>query len=390
MQIRISDMLDNASELIEENKEVRNITNNHRIKKIVFSEIYCIPEYTVIEKEERNMRKRIFKVMKWAVLVILGVAAVLTIWNFICKKAERSKIEAAYGTAVEVNGHNMVVDIKGKDNEITIILLPGWGSPSPVLEFLPLAEELSKDFRIITIEPFGDGLSDRVGEERKISAVVEELHECIQKLGCDQYYLMPHSLSGLYSLYWANTYPQEVRGFIGIDSSVPKQSDEESFPISMVALNKLLAYFQKATNMLGITRLCSIGNPKNAIYADTSYSYSERELEVFRILAMDFAYSKDIMNEIGNMEDIMESVRDMKFPETVPVLQFISGDNCELMETWEILHREVITETDKSEVLRLDSGHYLHFERKQELVEKVREWIQNVEKDLYILPFSEI
>ena len=35
MQIRISDMLDNASVLIEENREVRNTTNNDRIKKMV-------------------------------------------------------------------------------------------------------------------------------------------------------------------------------------------------------------------------------------------------------------------------------------------------------------------------------------------------------------------
>ena len=34
MRIRISDMLDNASELIEENREVRNTTNNDRIKKM--------------------------------------------------------------------------------------------------------------------------------------------------------------------------------------------------------------------------------------------------------------------------------------------------------------------------------------------------------------------
>ncbi len=69
--------------------------------------------------------------------------------------------------------------------------------------------------------------------------IVDEPHECTQKLGCDRYYLMAHSLSGLYSLYWANTYPQEVAGFIGIDPSVPKQSDEEPLPISMVTLNRL-------------------------------------------------------------------------------------------------------------------------------------------------------
>ncbi len=325
------------------------------------------------------MRKKILKIMKWAGLILLGTAAALMVWNFICRQAERPKIQAAYGTVIEVQGHNMVVDIKGGDNETTIILLPGWGSPSPVLEFLPLAEELSKDFRVITIEPFGYGLSDRVGTEREIRAVVEELHECTQKLGCNQYYLMPHSISGMYSLYWANTYPQEVKGFIGIDPSVPKQSDEEPLPISMAALNKLSAYFQKTVNVLGITRLLSIRHPENAIYADAVYPYSERELEVFRILSMDYAYCKDIMNELKHMEAGLESVRDMKFPETVPVLQFVSGDNCELLETWETLHREVITETDMSEVLRLEGGHYLHFERKQELVEKVREWVRKVE-----------
>lgn len=385
MQIRISDMLDNASELIEESSEAGYSVNNDRIKKIVFSEIDCMLILTKSNKDrckkdkENNMRKKVLRIMKWIFLILLGVAAALMVWNFFCKKAEQSKIEAAYGKAIEVKGHSMVVDVKGEENETTIILLPGWGSASPVLEFLPLAEELSEDFRVITIEPFGYGLSDRIGTEREISVVVEELHECTQKLGCDQYYLMPHSLSGLYSLYWANTYPQEVKGFIGIDPSVPKQSDEEPLPISMAALNKLSAYFQKTVNVLGVTRLLSIEHPENAIYADTVYPYSDRGLEVFRILSMDYAYSKDIMNEIKHMEDSLESVRDMKFPETVPVLQFVSEDNCELLKTWELLHREVITETDMSEVVRLEGGHYLHFERKQELVEKVREWVRKVE-----------
>lgn len=150
---------------------------------------------------------------------------------------------------MEVMGKNMIVDVKGEENATTIILLPGWGSPSPVLEFLPLADILSEKFRIITIEPFGYGLSDESGTERKLDTIVEELHECTKQLGCNQYYLMAHSLSGLYSLYWANMYPQEVQGFIGIDSSVPKQSDEEPFSISMVALNKLSAYLQKSKNV---------------------------------------------------------------------------------------------------------------------------------------------
>lgn len=323
------------------------------------------------------MRKRIFKVIKWILLILILALVVMTVWNYACKRNEVDKVKEAYGQSVEVAGKNMLVDIKGKENETTIILLPGWGSPSPVLEFLPLAEQLSEKYRVVTIEPFGYGLSDVAGTERNIDTIVEELHECVKELDCDQYYLMAHSLSGLYSLYWANAYPQEVQGFIGIDPSVPKQSDEEPLPISMVALNKLSAYLQKVKNVTGITRLQSGGHPEKAVYADLSYGYSEKELEVYRILSMDYIYNKDVMNELNHMEETLDIVRDMKFPENLPVLQFISSSNCEIMDSWEPLHRDVISETGRSEVIRLDGGHYLHFERRQEIVEKVNEWLLN-------------
>lgn len=175
------------------------------------------------------MRKIIFKVIKWILLVLILILAVIVVWNYACKRNEAGKVKDAYGQSVEVAGKNMVVDINGEENETTIILLPGWGSPSPVLEFLPLAEQLSKEYIVITIEPFGYGLSDVAGTERNIDTIVEELHECVKELDYNQYYLMAHSLSGLYSLYWANVYPQEVQGFIGIDPSVPKQSDGSRF-----------------------------------------------------------------------------------------------------------------------------------------------------------------
>ncbi len=53
------------------------------------------------------------------------------------------------------------------------------------------------------------------------------------------------------------------------------------------------------------------------------YIYTKEKLMVFRILSMDFINNKTIMNELDCME-------------------FVSGDNCELMEAWEQLHREDI------------------------------------------------
>jgi len=321
------------------------------------------------------MRKRIFKVIKWILLALILVLAAMSVWNYACKRNEAGKVNDAYGQSVEVAGKSMAVDIKGEENNTTIILLPGWGSPSPILEFLPLAEQLSEKYRVITIEPFGYGLSDEMGTERDIDTIVEELHECTEQLGCEQYYLMAHSISGLYSLYWANAYPREVQGFIGIDPSVPKQDENEPFPISTVTLNKLLAYMEKAKNIFGVTRLQSVEHSENTIYADLTYPYSESELEVYRILSMDYAYGKDMMNELEHMEENLEVVREMKFPESIPVLQFVSSDNCEVMEAWEKLHEDVITETGSSEVMKLDGGHYLHFERREEIIQKVNRWI---------------
>lgn len=313
--------------------------------------------------------------MKWLVIVILILCCTGMIWNYFCKKSEMPKIEAAYGTAVKVDRKKMNVEIAGLQEEEApvIVLLPGLGSPSPVLEFRPLAEELGKTYKVITVEPFGYGLSDPADTERSIENIVEELHTCLEEIGVHQYYLMAHSISGLYSLYYANTYQEAVRGFIGIDSSVPKQNENE--PFNTTKLNLLMAYLSKVKNALGISRLLSVGNPEKAIYADQNYSYLQEDLEVFRILVLDTSYNKTVMNELEQVEKNLKIVQDMKFPEEVPVLNFVSEDNCEIFPEWEKLHRSVLGDNQENKVVMLKGGHYLHFEQKERINSYVAKFI---------------
>lgn len=257
------------------------------------------------------MRKKIGKIVKRILIIILFILMAGIIWNAVCRTMEKSELKGAYGIQVDVDGKKMVVDIAGQEDEPTIVLLPGWGSPSPVLEFKPLATALAKNYRVITVEPFGYGLSDGTDKERSIENIVQELHECMQKLGCKEYYLMGHSVAGIYELYWANEYPDEVKGFIGIDPSVPHMTDEDPLPVSIVTLK-------------------------------------ERNLV---------------------------AVREMKFPAEIPVLEFVSGDNCELMPAWEKLHKDVIADDGTGEVLKLEGSHYLHFEQLDTIVQKVEDWI---------------
>ena len=321
------------------------------------------------------MKKRVKIVLKWVFLVILFSVLALVLWNQIFKHIDSKLLPNAYGQAVEVDGKTMVVDIQGAENETTIILLPGSASASPVLEFLPLAEALSKHYRVITIEPFGYGLSDTTDASRDMDTVVNELRQCVSSLGYDRYYLMAHSLSGLYSLYWANTYPEEVLGFIGIDCSVPGQNEENPYPISITTINQISAYLQKTQNILGISRILSINDPQNVIFADFSYQYSEEQINIYRILTLDRSYNRTVLQEQKCFDDHLATVAEMKFPENLPVLQFVASSNCEVMAAWEHLHEDIIMNTADSQVIRIEGGHYLHLARKTEIVEMVDQWI---------------
>lgn len=308
------------------------------------------------------MWHKIKKILKRLPMILAAITVLGTTINTICRLLDKPKLQDAYGQKVTVDGRSMCVDVKGSASNPVIVLLSGLGCASPILEMTPLATALSQDYLVVTIEPFGYGLSDMTERERTIENVVQELHACVEALGYEEYYLMGHSLGGLYSLYWANQYPEEVKGFIGIDPSVPGMNDEQPFPISITAINKLSAYLSKVMNGVGLTRLMSAGHPENAVNADLTYPYTEQELEIYRMLSLDNAYNRTVMNEMKHLDANVEAVRGMRFPDRMTVLLFVSGSNCELMSTWEQLHRDVLPENGSGEVIRLEGGHYLHFE----------------------------
>lgn len=85
----------------------------------------------------------------------------------------------------------------------------GKGTPSPVLDFKLLIDELSPEYKVVAIEPFGYGLSDETEKARKTENIVSEVHEAVQQLGIDRYVLMGLSITGLYGVSYVNSYPDE-------------------------------------------------------------------------------------------------------------------------------------------------------------------------------------
>lgn len=97
--------------------------------------------------------------------------------------------------------------VKGK---IRLVLLSGLGTTAPALDFEPLVNELSKNNNVVVVEPFGYGWSDVTSKRCTVENIVSEMREALQKSDIKgPYILIPHSVSGVYSIYYANKYPIE-------------------------------------------------------------------------------------------------------------------------------------------------------------------------------------
>ena len=106
-------------------------------------------------------------------------------------------------------------------------MLSGYGTKDPIDDFKSLADKLSDKFKVVVLEYFGYGKSTVTSEERINENIVNEIRLSLDKLGIEPpYILMPHSMSGLYALYYENKYPTKVEGLIGIDMSIPQKQLE--------------------------------------------------------------------------------------------------------------------------------------------------------------------
>jgi len=283
-----------------------------------------------------------------AALGLAGALALLMIVifisNLIGNAVDKGKIEP-YGQHVTVDGKQMNVLIQGEGEE-TIVLLPGYGTASPVLDFKLLIDELSSSYKVVAIEPFGYGLSDGAKTDRTAPQIVREVHEALQQLAIDRYILMGHSIAGIYAVEYVDTYPDEVKAFIGIDSSVPDQPNMD------VELPVGLYRFAKQSGLIRLGMAFG-GDP----YADSGFDDATKE-QMKRISRV-YGNNPTVMNEMRHIGSNFKAIRGRSFPAELPVLLFAQAHNASF-PTWVKMHQEQADASDYGQIVTMDGEHYLH------------------------------
>ena len=181
------------------------------------------------------------------IVLIIILFLFISLINHKIRSSNEKSLLTPLGEMVEVDGNKMSIYIEG-EGEKTLVFMSGGGTCSPILDFRSLYTLLSDDYRIVVVEKFGYGFSDNIDENRSIDSILEETRAGIEAVGVEgPFVLCPHSMSGIEALYWAQRYPDEVEGIIGLDMAVPEAY--EGYDINMFGIK--LGQFAART---GITR----------------------------------------------------------------------------------------------------------------------------------------
>lgn len=313
-------------------------------------------------KGREKPMKKILRIMLISICTLITVMVVFlaTVYfvNLISNEREKGKIED-YGQKVLVDGKQMNVLIQG-DGKETIVLLPGYGTASPVLDFMPLVNELSPYYRVVVIEPFGYGLSDDTDKGRTSQNIVDEIHECLQKLNIKKYTLMGHSIFGIYGLEYVNQYEKEVKAFVGIDNSVPKQETDE-LPVSSLQL----------LHQSGFYRLIVKMNPDQLVMPNVD----DQTKDQIKMLTFRNFLDKSQASEAENFRNNFNNAQRLHFPKNLPVVFYLANETEEETPSWKPMHEDLLKNVEHGKVVTFKGGHYLHHTKSKEIAADFREFL---------------
>jgi len=231
-----------------------------------------------------------------------------------------------------------------------------------VIDFTQLTEELAKDYQVVVVEPFGYGQSEDTKKERSVENLTKEIHTALSTLGIKEYHLMGHSISGVYSLEYIKEYPDEVKSFIGIDSSLPAQGDADNNQEGMV----------RFLGKSGLYRLLVNASPDLLNVPPVS----KEQQEQFKEISLKNIGSDATTHEGKSMAENFKKTEAINYPKNLPVLYFLASESVDPDDQWVPIHEKMIKNSEHSEIKIYEGSHYLHHTKAKEIANDVKAFLK--------------
>lgn len=309
----------------------------------------------------KKILKRTGKLLLILLCIVFIFLSATTIYHHVSLDNEANNI-IPNGMLIGVDGHKIHIYAEGeKGNKPTLIFMSGSGTVAPVYDFKSLYSILSDEYRIVVVEKAGYGYSEICEVERNIDTMLSEVRQGLSLAGeSGPYVLLPHSMSGLEAVYWAQLYPGELTAIIGLDMAVPESYEYFNFS----SINQLM-YIGRATVWLGLHRI-------PGVYSLNETSLTEHEIKQQKLLMYRNAANIDYVlegKEVYNNAVTVKSGRAID----LPILMFVSNGK-EIGEYWIPCQKRFAAQND-AQLIQLDCGHYVHNFEYEYIAEKVMEYL---------------
>lgn len=284
-------------------------------------------------------------------------------------KEELKKLIKDYGTKITVKDLQMNVYELGaehKGESKTLVFMPGLGEASQPLTHKNLLDALAKKYHILVVEPFGYGLSDVSNEERTVENITEELHSALEQMDVKEYYLVAHSLSGLYALKYSQMYQDEVLGVIGMDTSTPMMN-------GFMEMQHEEAPIDDSGQATDLPEIPDVDDEVNLQY---------------QYIAQLNLNNADVVDESARSNQVLNDFKDEKIPSGIPALYLLAQDSYEdiemrrefmdkITEDWEMQHKLLSENPDEVETHILEGDHLIYMTQYEEMARLIDEFINN-------------
>ena len=259
------------------------------------------------------MKKKAKKmiVYMWA-LIVLGVV-IVCIYHYSLIQKE-SAILQPNGTLNNVDGQNLHVYQEGA-GEDTYVFMAGSGIAAPVYELKGLYRKFSQHHQIAVVDRAGYGYSDVAHDDRGIDTILAQTRQALLQSGLEPpYVLVPHSISGLEAIYWAQKYPEEVKGIIALDIGLPSQYVKHP----MGTVDQWMVRGMHLATKLGLHRLLptQVYNPQ---VLQMSF-LTAQEKEIYQALSFKQFFNEAMQNELLQVYENSLQSEQLPKPKNTPVL----------------------------------------------------------------------
>ena len=213
------------------------------------------------------------------------------------------------------------------DGERTLVILPGLGTVSPVMEYKALADSLSTGYKVVIAEPLGYGYSLSTKDDRISKNIVNELREGLSNAKINGPYIFLTFLnSSIYADYYSKEFPEEVMGIITVNATYPESLKNENFKNKYLPNLISNVEFYSVVSFSGVFRWQSYISPQDYKIdkLQANASYGEKEIKLYRNRLANKFLTKEMRNECKKLQDNMSELEDFKFPETLTTLQIIT------------------------------------------------------------------